>query len=329
MRQAKFRIWHACLALGLGLGLWSVVAFAQPNPQEPDQSPEVTPAIARPEAAPSPPQQAQDTAPQAPAAAVEDAPIDEPPAQPVTWEAAPNYGQAPAPKPEKQRPKRPRKTLSDSKANNLVLGGDGLTWEAGDDAPQVGAQARQRARKLDPAKRSELMRLSRVMGALHALRVSCSGRDDQTYRSRMATLLDLEAPDDNGLRDPLVDAFNGGFQTHGRGTTLCAPDARNQEAALAKEGFKLAQILAARYRPAPKQAEKSDGKAVWATSANVASDKPNKASVQMAAAGKVVQNGGKVAPVAKPAAILPPPQLVQPEPQPNAAAQSGGLSGQR
>jgi hypothetical protein len=59
-------------------------------------------------------------------------------------------------------------------------------------------QDQRRRRPVDPLKRTDLTGLSKVMGALHALRVSCSGRGDQTYRSRMATLLYLEAPDNGG-----------------------------------------------------------------------------------------------------------------------------------
>lgn len=112
------------------------------------------------------------------------------------------------------------------------------------------AREPRRERPVDPARRGELAALSRVLGQLHALRVSCAGRDDQTWRSRMATLLDLEAPASGALREPLVAAFNAGFQTGGRGTATCPVNYRAAEARLAREGRSLALALAARSRGA-------------------------------------------------------------------------------
>jgi predicted secreted protein len=51
------------------------------------------------------------------------------------------------------------------------------------------------------------------------------------------------------LRDPLVDAFNAGFQSYGQGTASCPTDRSVQEAKLAKDGFRLAKQMAALYRP--------------------------------------------------------------------------------
>lgn len=120
------------------------------------------------------------------------------------------------------------------------------------------AREPRRERPIDPERRGELVALSRVLGQLHALRVSCAGRDDQTWRSRMATLLDLEAPASGALREPLVAAFNAGFQSGGRGTATCPADQRAAEARLAREGRTLALGLAARSRqasaPAPSPA---------------------------------------------------------------------------
>lgn len=112
------------------------------------------------------------------------------------------------------------------------------------------AREPRRERAVDPARRGELAALSRVLGQLHALRVSCAGRDDQTWRSRMATLLDLEAPASGALREPLVAAFNAGFQSGGRGTATCPVNDRAAEARLAREGRALALALAARSRSA-------------------------------------------------------------------------------
>jgi uncharacterized protein (TIGR02301 family) len=183
----------------------------------------------------------------------EDAPIDVPASARSDWapdinlDAIGEESSAPA---GPTRRAKPRKILSDAGEN--VLGTGSWSSSNANAEAELLPRSQRRARPIDPLKRSDLTKLSRVMGALHALRVSCSGRDDQTYRSRMATLLDLEAPQNADLRDPLVDAFNGGFQAYGRGASTCPTDARVQEASLAKEGFGLARALSTRYRPVPK-----------------------------------------------------------------------------
>lgn len=147
----------------------------------------------------------------------------------------------PAPGP----PRRPRPQLSDAGDPPPLAGASGTGH-----ADQALIEREQRRdRPVDPAKRAELVGLAHTLGALHALRVSCDGRGDQTWRSRMATLLDLEAPASGTLRDPLVVAFNGGFQAGGRGIATCPQDPRTREASLARQGRQLALQLAARYRP--------------------------------------------------------------------------------
>jgi uncharacterized protein (TIGR02301 family) len=247
-----------CVSL---LALGSAVALAQSGPSD---APSAMPPIAAPppivaQRDAPPPVMVPPPAPVRPefgtSGLVEDAPIDEAPPEQPDW--VPNdepYGPnvlAPV------APAAPRTAMKARKGLNDI-GDDGKVmnnWTSAPDDQAITTRAGRRARKMDPVKQSELARLSRVMGALHALRVSCSGRDDQTYRSRMATLLDLEAPGSDDVREPLVDAFNGGFQGYGRGSNPCPTDARDQEARLAKEGYALANTLSARYRPIPKPAQ--------------------------------------------------------------------------
>ena len=233
------------------IALISVVAFAQVAPDE----------AARESSVPGPPQQiAPDLTPSDPDAIapdispVEDAPIDVPANPQSEWAPDINLDaqeEADMDTGTLQPKAKPRKILSDVGENVLGTG----SWNAPNnrDAAHAKLLSREsrRARAVDPIKRSDLIKLSRIMGALHALRVSCAGREDQTYRSRMATMLDLEAPDSGALRDPLVDAFNSGFQAYGRGTGACPADARTQEASLAKDGYAVARIMSARYRPPP------------------------------------------------------------------------------
>jgi uncharacterized protein (TIGR02301 family) len=203
-------------------------------------------AVAAPTTAPAPSREAEP---------VEDAPVDVPNTAQSDWLPDINLdtqNQANALSSAPKRRAKPRKILSDAGENVLGSGSWGQPSGNEDAQAQLLARASRRERTIDPVKRSQLSTLARVMGALHALRVSCSGGDDQTYRSRMATMLDLEAPNNADIRDPLVDAFNGGFQVYGRGAGACPTDARLQEASLAKQGYELARTLGARYRPAPK-----------------------------------------------------------------------------
>jgi uncharacterized protein (TIGR02301 family) len=238
------------------LALGSAMAVAQTAPQEAVTAPQLVDEAPAPAPADeSMEQPAQEVAPDSSDGPVEDAPVDTPSNGGAEW--TPGIDQEAMRRLNEAQSQsggsvsaRPRKALSD--------GGDGPTspnsWSQASAEAQLLARGNRRERPIDPAKRADLTRLSRVMGALHALRVSCGGRDDQTYRSRMATLLDLEAPSNGALRDPLVDAFNGGFQTSGRGAGACPADQRGQEATLAKEGLVLARKLASQYRPAPKVA---------------------------------------------------------------------------
>lgn len=181
-----------------------------------------------------------------PDAPIEDGPVDIPQDAPMEWtpEASPEPAAEVPYRPARQKA---RKVLRDVEGLNADYSAYG---DPAAEAQGAVADNQRRARAIDPIKRANLTRLARVLGSLHALRVSCSGREDQTYRSRMATLLDLEAPDNSALRDPLVDSFNAGFQAFGQGTATCPADRSAQEARLAKDGFGLAKQMAALYRPA-------------------------------------------------------------------------------
>lgn len=249
MKKPHRLIWIGASVLAFG----SAVAFAQ---SVAISAPDVPGSIIIPEAT-QPPIELPEPVVE-PEPIVEDAPIDMPQQTTSDWLPDINLdvvGQgALSQAPRAQVSSRPRKALSDAGENLIGAGGQNLSSAAAEAA--LVARSKRRERPIDPVKRSELTRLSRVMGALHALRVSCAGRDDQTYRSRMATMLDLEAPQNGALRDPLVDAFNGGFQAYGRGANPCPGDFRAQEASLAKDGMAVAKALSVRYRPAPMEQAK-------------------------------------------------------------------------
>jgi uncharacterized protein (TIGR02301 family) len=179
-----------------------------------------------------------------PVTVVEDAPVEIPQDMPMDWSPDPNQdvGVADAPR---RVPQERRKTLRN--VEGLESEDDGFANRATERETVMSDNPR-RARPINPEKHADLTRLARLLGSLHALRVSCTGREDQTYRSRMSTLLDLEAPEASALRDPLVDSFNAGFQAYGQGSATCPTDHSAQEAKLAKDGFRLAKQMAALYR---------------------------------------------------------------------------------
>jgi uncharacterized protein (TIGR02301 family) len=98
--------------------------------------------------------------------------------------------------------------------------------------------------------RDTLQALARTMGEIHALRAACQGVSDQTWRSRMATVMDLEAPADSPLRRDLIVRFNEGWQSGASRWPSCPGDARTVEAGLARTGERLSVRMAGLYQPA-------------------------------------------------------------------------------
>ena len=241
----KSRIWIAS-AIATFAACGAALSVAQTAIQEPqDRGPAPTLETYEVSGAPV------ETSRREPAAMVEDAPIAPP--QDTLSEWSPDLNQdAGGATPHRFVPQKPRKALRN--AEGLTSEDDGYTGSV-PDGQAIVPDFQRRARPVNPTKRADLARLARVLGSLHALRVSCSGRQDQTYRSRMSTLLDLEAPDASALRDPLVDSFNAGFQAYGQGAATCPTDRSAQEAKLAKDGFRLAKQMATLYRPIAKVPE--------------------------------------------------------------------------
>ncbi len=145
-------------------------------------------------------------------------------------------------------PQVKKQTLKDAGYDGTYDGE--VYWQNSPEDQQIIAATPHRKREIEPAKKTKLMELSRIMGALHALRVSCMGAGDQTYRSKMATMLDLEAPSAEYIRDPLIVAFNSGFESLGQGQNPCPSDKDTREASYAKQGRAIALQMAQIYRTA-------------------------------------------------------------------------------
>lgn len=89
----------------------------------------------------------------------------------------------------------------------------------------------------------KLVQLSKVLGQTHAIHVSCNGRADQYWRNQMYALLELEAPEEGHLKDTLVNAFNSGFESEQKISTICDIEARARFSALARDGQSISEEL--------------------------------------------------------------------------------------
>jgi uncharacterized protein (TIGR02301 family) len=94
-----------------------------------------------------------------------------------------------------------------------------------------------------PEQRQTLVDLAYVLGEAHALRQACKGPDDQTWRTTMSRMVQVEAPD-TPLKRRMVDSFNAGFMTRQAEHAACGPETTEAERATAERGRALAGRLA-------------------------------------------------------------------------------------
>lgn len=109
-------------------------------------------------------------------------------------------------------------------------------------------ETKHRQRAIDPKHQIELISLSKVLGSMHGIRTLCSSTGDQTYRTKMTAMLDLEAPDANLQKAPLIIAFNEGFRRITSDSSKCNNIYKSQEKSFATIGYKIATSLATKYR---------------------------------------------------------------------------------
>ncbi len=94
-----------------------------------------------------------------------------------------------------------------------------------------------------PEQRQALIDLAFVLGEAHALHRTCAGPTDDTWRGRMRTLLQVEAPPES-LKTKLTESFNAGFSAKDAQAKDCKA-ASELEAKLARRGAELARRLSA------------------------------------------------------------------------------------
>jgi uncharacterized protein (TIGR02301 family) len=120
-------------------------------------------------------------------------------------------------------------------------------------AAQGPAPAPQPARKIDTSQPlqtydTDLGGLAHVLGGAHYVRILCSGRSDQRWRTQMSQVMNLEGPVGTPRRVLMSQEFNAGYREQEERFPTCSPDAQSAEQSLMAQGARYAQALGARHR---------------------------------------------------------------------------------
>ena len=94
-----------------------------------------------------------------------------------------------------------------------------------------------------PERLQSVVDLAYVLGEAHAFHRACAGAEDDTWRSRMSRLIQVEDPDPRH-RDRLMASFNAGFVAGGAAFPTCVPATEQAERKVAEEGRRLSLRLA-------------------------------------------------------------------------------------
>jgi uncharacterized protein (TIGR02301 family) len=97
-----------------------------------------------------------------------------------------------------------------------------------------------------PPYEPQLMRLAEIMGALAFLRDLCGPKDGDTWRTKMAALLEAEAKTEK-RKEILAGAFNRGFRGYEVIYRSCTPAADSVIVRYLDEGARLAHELTNRF----------------------------------------------------------------------------------
>jgi uncharacterized protein (TIGR02301 family) len=91
-----------------------------------------------------------------------------------------------------------------------------------------------------------LVDLAETLGEAHAIRSLCND-EDQTWRTYMFSMLNMEGPTGSPRRAALTSAFNRGFRSQSSRSSSCTPDMPQLEAQIAARGRVLAESVAKSY----------------------------------------------------------------------------------
>ena len=97
-----------------------------------------------------------------------------------------------------------------------------------------------------PPYEPQLLRLAELMGALAYLRDLCGAHDADAYRTKMASLLEVEAKSET-RKESLAGAYNDGFRSYELSYRVCTPAAHEIIARFLDEAAKISTDVANRY----------------------------------------------------------------------------------
>lgn len=125
------------------------------------------------------------------------------------------------------------------------------TWLA---AAGPGVMAARAQEPVAPLTRSpdylrEVIQLAGILGGAHGIRSVCSNETDGFWRTRMISMLALEAPDPGPLRRSMVEAFNRAWEFETARHPDCTQDALAAETAYAAQGIELTGSIARALLP--------------------------------------------------------------------------------
>jgi uncharacterized protein (TIGR02301 family) len=89
--------------------------------------------------------------------------------------------------------------------------------------------------------------LAELLGRAHAIRSTCNGDSDQTWRNYMFNMMAIEAPDSGPRKSQLTSAFNRGFRSQSSSARDCNSDVAQVEGQIAARGRVLAEMIANSY----------------------------------------------------------------------------------
>jgi uncharacterized protein (TIGR02301 family) len=97
-----------------------------------------------------------------------------------------------------------------------------------------------------PPYEAQLLRLAQMVGALAYLRDVCGAGDGETFRAKLATLIQAEGVGDE-TRDFVAGAYNEAYRSYAASYRTCTPAAKEIIAHFLKETDRLASDIAARF----------------------------------------------------------------------------------
>lgn len=108
------------------------------------------------------------------------------------------------------------------------------------------ASAQEPSRPTAPGHWPAVLELAQVLGQAQWIRILCNGDEDQTWRTYMQDMLELEGHE-GGQHTQLVSAFNQGFRQMRASYRTCTEDMKAVEGRLAARGKDLSDQIARSY----------------------------------------------------------------------------------